>query len=413
MIKRSEYERQIHNGYVRSMEELSTYMNNITVSLYKGIYAGTPYQLSGLSSKLWRDAGSAKAALSQLPLSQKETNNTVKFLSQVGDYAMSVSRKAALDNSVSEEDYDKLKQLYQYAKSVTEQLTDITQAVARGNYDISSVFSSGGETPYVASGFQDIEEGFADYPTLIYDGPFSDNVLEREPLTLKELGTVSRDEARIIAASLLGCESALLENGNDIGGTMPSYCFSLGDKTTVSVTKAGGIGYFIETSHEVTRTELSVEQAVEKASLFLKKHGFEGMTENYYETENGICTVNFAYTHDEVVCYTDLIKVSIALDDGHVVWFDARGYLYNHRERDYAKPEHSFEQAEMLISPYLTVTNRRRCIIPSLDLSEKSCYEFKCTGFDDEPVLVYINTENLIEEQILILEISNDSVLAQ
>ena len=78
--KRQKYERQIHNGYVRNMEELSTYLNNITVALYKGIYAGTPYQLSGLSSKLWRDAGSAKSSLAQLPLSQEATENTVKFL---------------------------------------------------------------------------------------------------------------------------------------------------------------------------------------------------------------------------------------------------------------------------------------------------------------------------------------------
>lgn len=51
------------------------------------------------------------------------------------------------------------------------------------------------------------------------------------------------------------------------------------------------------------------------------------MKETYYFTSDGICTINFAYTQSGVTCYTDLIKVGVALDDGSIVLFDAAALL--------------------------------------------------------------------------------------
>ena len=42
------------------------------------------------------------------------------------------------------------------------------------------------------------------------------------------------------------------------------------------------------------------------------------MKESYFSTNDGICTINFAYMEDDVVCYPDLIKVNVALDTGNV-----------------------------------------------------------------------------------------------
>ena len=41
------------------------------------------------------------------------------------------------------------------------------------------------EPAYITEGFIDFEEGYDNYPTLIYDGPFSDHILEKEPVMLK------------------------------------------------------------------------------------------------------------------------------------------------------------------------------------------------------------------------------------
>ena len=40
------------------------------------------------------------------------------------------------------------------------------------------------------------------------------------------------------------------------------------------------------------------------------------MKESYYVINNNICTINYAYVQDGAVCYSDLVKVGVALDSG-------------------------------------------------------------------------------------------------
>ena len=49
-------------------------------------------------------------------------------------------------------------------------------------------------------------------------------------------------------------------------------------------------------------------------------------------------TVHFAPRQDGVYCYPDLIKVSVALDNGGLIGFQSEGYLMNHRIRDLPLP---------------------------------------------------------------------------
>ena len=127
------------------------------------------------------------------------------------------------------------------------------------------------------------------------------------------------------------------------------------------------------------------------------------MKESYYSTSGGICTINFAYQQGSVTCYTDLIKVGVALDNGEVVLFDARGYLMNHQDRALSSATLTKEQAQEKLSPYLTVQSAGVALIPSDAGSENLCYEFMCKGKNDQKVLVYVNCQTGEEEQILIL----------
>ena len=72
----NKYRRQLEMTYLRSLEELSSYVADISSTLNKGVYAGSPAQMTSLSAKLWRDAGSAKASLSALPLEELDLTDT-------------------------------------------------------------------------------------------------------------------------------------------------------------------------------------------------------------------------------------------------------------------------------------------------------------------------------------------------
>ena len=101
--------RALEYTYMRAVEELSTAADNINNTLEKQIYAGTPELQQQLSAKLWRESSTAKAALAQLPIQELQLENTYKFLSQVGNYALSLAEKSSHDKQISDEEYKKLK----------------------------------------------------------------------------------------------------------------------------------------------------------------------------------------------------------------------------------------------------------------------------------------------------------------
>ena len=147
------------------------------------------------------------------------------------------------------------------------------------------------------------------------------------------------------------------------------------------------------------------------AEDFLAKMGYSDMEDTYYEVQSNICTINFAYETRGIICYTDLIKVSVALDNGEVLSCDARGYLTNHRDRVVTTPEISKSDAASVVADNLTIEDTELCIIPSGGLNELYCYEFKCRTEEGNTVLVYINADTGTEEQILLLIIGEYGTL--
>ena len=213
---------------------------------------------------------------------------------------------------------------------------------------------------------------------------------------------VGRDDARKKASELLGVPASVIKDDQDEEGVMPSYGFSH-EGSVVSISKQGGYGVYLRNPRDIGEEVLTYEQAVEKGRAWLESQGFRSMKESYYMTDEGVCVVNFAYSQNGVTCYPDLIKVGVALDNGEVVFYEARGFLMHHKTRDLPVAIKSEEEARAVLSPALTVESSALTVIPTDGGGEEYCYEFRCMGRNEEEVLVYINTVNLSEEQILIL----------
>ena len=133
--------------------------------------------------------------------------------------------------------------------------------------------------------------------------------------------------------------------------------------------------------------------------------------ETYYYIDEGVCVVNFAYLDGETICYTDLIKVGIAMDSGEVMFYEASGYLSNHKSRAFETAKYTEEKAREMVSKNLKINKVSKALIPT-DAGEKRCYEFLCNDGDTE-VLVYINVLNLNNEDILILLKNDGGMLAK
>ena len=407
----------IEYSYQRALSELNENVNNIDMTLQKGQYATTANQMQGLSTQLLQSAGYAKGALAQLPVHGEELNSTYKFLSQVGEFCLTLSKRVSEGGKITDDELSKLDQLADYAKTVSAKLQKMVDDVNIGDMKIGEVTDAiadnknvgSNEVPTVDNGFRDIEEGFTNYPTMIYDGPFSDNIEQQTSKFLSGKPDVTAEQAMQTAVDVSG--SSALQYAGDTDGNLPCYNFTA-DNLSISITKTGGYVNYMLNSRQVGEPTMSNDDAINTALKALENRGMTGFAYRYYSLNNGVLTVNFAATQDGVVLYPDLIKVGIAMDDGSVVSIDTKGYLMNHTQRNLPKITVSEDKARGILSSKLTPVSHAITLIPTDNLNEVLCHEFLCEGQNGESVLVYINVQTGMEEKILIVLQDETGVLA-
>lgn len=414
--KASELSRQLNADAERSLSTLEACMSSINTNLTKGLYANTTPMLSSMAISLTRDAASAKNSLSALPLSDTQLDNMLKFLSQVGAFVSTLDRKLSLGETITSEERNQLKQLIDVSQKLLSELDTITQGVEDGSVSFkqagSTLQKSTDQSMQIGSAFGDAEQTLTDYPTLIYDGPFSDHILNQSPKTLEGKSDISKEKALEIASDFIGVDKSTLRFDSETNGVIETYNFFV-DSINISVCKKGGAVLYLLGSSNAGESVITPEQAVENAKNFLSAKGYENMKESYYSTQDGICTVNFAYEDEGVICYPDLIKLSISLETGNIISFDARGYIMNHTDRPPVQSKISADEAKMSVSDYLTVMSSRLAIIPTDYKTEKTAYEFHCKTPDEQEVLVYIDVLTAKEDDILLLLYSDGGILTK
>lgn len=394
-------ERALEYSYMKDSEELVMYSQNIASDLKKSLCSNNSAMLNRISSKLWRETGFAKEALDSLPIDMHTLENTNKFLSQTGDFSVSLAKKFSEGGEITGEEREILRRLSEYSETMLDEALVLNDYLMTGSASLVTESDMQKNAPNVTEGFSELEEGFSSYPTLIYDGPFSDRILERTPLYNKEMQFVSRAEAKKRAAHFLGEDIASLADCEDEESVLPSYCFKIGEKD-IAVTKKGGLISYMLNNRRIREKSLTEEQALACIEEYKKQLGLPLVT-TYYEINDGTLTASLAGVQDDVVLYTDLVKLTVALDNGEIISLDTHGYIINSHARDNLAPKVSEKNAKRTLSPYLTAEGSRLALIPTGGQGEALCHEFKCKTPDGETVLVYLNAQTGAEEQILLL----------
>ncbi len=411
------YKNSLEDTYNRAFFELTDYVDDIDTLLAKSMLATSAGEMASISQELSVQANSAKSCLAQLPITEVQLDKTEKFLSQVGDYTFTLSQSLINKNSISEEEYESLNSLGRYATSLNNSLGELSKRVYSGELvfgskaDITTggVAYADGEDPFTS-----IEKEFGEYPSLIYDGPFSEHIENMSPKLLENAREVSKDAAAAKLAKLFDIKADRVEfTGETQNSNITAYTFRCrkgGGDISASMTKMGGhIIYFLH-NRRVGAEKLSVEDAMDEAEDFLEDNGFEEMESSYYEKNQGIATINYAYQQNNVTCYSDLIKVKVALDTGEIVGLETEGYIMNHHRRDIRKPALTMQEARNKISSRLSIDSVNIALIPKDSKREVLCYEIKGTS-GDRNFLIYINAENGNEEDIQILIESETGIL--
>lgn len=411
--KQREYRQASENSYNMAFYELVDYVQTVEAYLAKSLVSTTPEHGAETLTNLWREANLAQSYLSRLPIESQELENTEKFLNQVSDYSYSLSRKNIYNESLSQEDLSNLKDLHGYSVELENILNQLSEDLNTGRFEWGELTKKGNiafaqQVDNISKeSFSNLEENFHEYSGLIYDGAFSEHITTNEPKGLTG-EDISEEQAKQKAEEFVGKDNIkeISNLGYSENATIQSYDFSItnnNDETTnITISKKGGHVINMNTNRNVSTEVITQEEANEKGKQYLENKGFPNMKETYYLKQEGIVTINYAYTQDNVVVYPDLIKVKVALDNGEILGVETTGYLNNHEDRKIQNIKITQQEAKKTLNKELEIISEGMAIIPTEWKTEILCYEFK-GKVEDREFLVYINAENGREEDILVI----------
>lgn len=418
----------LNNRYQRAFYDLIAQTQNLEVLLGKSLAVSGREQSSAIFASIWQQAMMAQSNLNQLPVSLRLTGRTSKFLTQVADYANTLIKRAGTGAAVTAESWQRQKTLYNQAVALNRELRKVEASVAAGGagfWQIPRAMASrraeaGMGPPQSQVDFRALNREMQIYPTLVYDGPFSDHMEQRTPLGLTG-PMISPDAARDRALTLVDRTSGTTYTARVAGtvnGKISSYQVKVtgrrpgaDENGTFLISKKGGHLVLFIFGRNIGASKIDMAEAQRRAERFLTRLNLGRMRLTYSIRQNGTATYTFVGEEQGTVIYPDLVKITVALDNGQVIGMDAAGYLMAHHPRGTFKPRLSLEQARSFLNPNLKVESARPAVIPTDAGKEKLTYEFKST-IGPNTFLVYIDADNGEEAKILKLVTSSAGTLA-
>jgi germination protein YpeB len=404
------YRRYIEAGWQRSFSDLNSTVSEIDSALQKGIYSGSPALLGSACAEVYAKCLKAQQSLGELPFSDYVLENTTGFIAKLGDYSR-VMAKAAYSGVLSEDNMTSLSSLADAASLLSQNLNQLQADMDGGLLSLGKLtaFSSKLEStalPTLGGSFSSMEGEFPDMPALIYDGPYSQSIKEGKPKHLEGLEQFDEKAALKAVSDFTGLNGSIFKMKGKYDGDLPMYMFSGavdGGEMTLLVSVQGGKVIDMSSSRSPGSAQLDSEEAIKKAKSFLEEKGYAPMKESYWTRYDNVMLINFAYTENNIICYPDLVKVEVALDNGDVIGFESTGYIMNHIKRSVPLPSVTAEEAKTKVSPKLKILSEGLAVIPTEGKNEVFCYEFKCEDEDGTHYIVYVNAVTGQEEKLLIL----------
>ena len=396
--KVSALQNAISASYERAFYETASLMNGIEINLEKMQVSGSDARRLALLGEISLDAASAQSSLGLLPASLSAVAQSLKFVNQTGDIAVTLANRLNGGGQLTEDDIELLARLHGSCVNLNNLIDSIVEDIERGSNPLGK--ATGG-VPVAAVENVEMDEVEIDYPILLYDGPFSDG---RGETTLRALGSgqVDANEALQAARDFVGQDR--MKGAWITGeGSTPAPCYEISAYTddgllSLAVSKQGGQVMYMMVEGAADEAAYSQATLIDMAAAFLKNRGYPPVAVSYWVAFDNYLTVNFAVVQDGVLLYPDLIKVQMSMATGLPVGFEAVNYLTNHTARRLPAPALSEDEARTRLNPALDAERGRLCVIP-LGSGEALCWEFAAQA-DGARYLIYIDAMTGEEQNI-------------
>lgn len=398
----------LEDAYAQRVLETQEHLQAIGLKLGKALVAADARTQVELLAGISRQADSVVSGLSALPLSHIAMSDTLKFCNQLSEYAMVLALSVAAGQPLTEQETAELVSLESQCALLTGQFATARETMVAESLRLTAqpgvFYAEAQAAQRPLEQVADPDNGM-DYPSMIYDGAFSDARHYGSPKALGE-GRIDQRQAMEAARAFVGEERVRsVEAAPDSGGALASYGVKLtlndGVVLNAEVTRQGGKMLWMVPEHAAFEPGWTLEECAEAARDFLLDRGYGEMEANHYQVYDGLAVINFVAVQDGVLLYPDLVKVQVRMDTGEVVGLEANNYLMNHTERTGLSPALSGEQALEKASSRLEAGQARLCVIPYRE-GERLCYEVP-GRYEGREYRVYIDAITGEEAEVLMM----------
>lgn len=409
------FQTSLENVYQKNFYELVDEVNNAETKLNKVLASNSNTYRSKLLKEVSKNASEAQTRLNMLPYSINGLSDTISFVNQLSGYTETLAKSLDKGEKIDEKDQETLEKVYESVVNIKKSLNSMSKQMWEGYNITSSSLKLDGDYNSLTSDMSAMNGEDIEYPTMIYDGPFSDSQVNKEVKGLN-FSEVSMETAKNNLGKILTNISVdNLKFNGESSGHFQTYDFSYEDEngvyTFAQVTKKGGKLLTLSSQNIYKTKKLELANAEKIALDFAKKAGIESMKVVWSDVVGDDAFINLAPVIDGVIIYPDLVKVKVDLAKGDVLGFEASSYYMNHVNRKILPARITESVAKAKIYSGLYVKDLRLALIPLEYGEEVLCYEFICS-MNGNTYYVYINAVNGAEENILkVVQTDNGNLL--
>ncbi len=409
------FQTSLENVYQKNFYELVDEVNNAETKLNKVLASNSNTYRSKLLKEVSKNASEAQTRLNMLPYSINGLSDTISFVNQLSGYTETLAKSLDKGEKIDEKDQETLEKVYESVVNIKKSLNSMSKQMWEGYNITSSSLKLDGDYNSLTSDMSAMNGEDIEYPTMIYDGPFSDSQVNKEVKGLN-FSEVSMETAKNNLGKILTNISVdNLKFNGESSGHFQTYDFSYEDEngvyTFAQVTKKGGKLLTLSSQNIYKTKKLELANAEKIALDFAKKAGIESMKVVWSDVVGDDAFINLTPVIDGVIIYPDLVKVKVDLAKGDVLGFEASSYYMNHVNRKILPTRITESVAKAKIYSGLYVKDSRLALIPLEYGEEVLCYEFICS-MNGNTYYVYINAVNGAEENILkVVQTDNGNLL--
>lgn len=396
----------------QSVAELSEALFSLETDLRKGAFVSGNGQTVTWAAQAFAQAAAARTALETLPIYELHLGQTEEYLNRVGEYVLAAAQKQLNGEPLSQTERETLQLLALRSRELADGVSVFAEMVSDENPDLDALDSllapsEEGEDP---NALEALEEIFASDRPLIYHGAHSEYADTASWLDGRPQAT--EKGIAVQAARLYQTDPNALTVTKRDERPIAFYEVAFGEQRAAYTVK-GGILYAFTRMREPKESLLSPEAALYQGKQTLESFGFPGMEAVEWTVRGHTVTAVYVANQGGALVYADEIRLSVALDDGGILWMDAERYLLSHRPSRDTAPSYSAERAAAVLREDLSVGESRLALLPRGDGTEALCYRFSVCDGDGRNALIFVNAHALREEEILLPVSGADFFLTQ